>query len=169
MGANQPTRAGARALTVTAQPRLPEFDGIWPAIARPARRGFALLWVFLASFGFWSCFVLLDGGAIAPGVVSPDGNKKTVQHLEGGIIARLNVREGDIVEANQPLVELESLQARATHDILQQDYRTQLATRIRLETEKAGSASLVFPPELTETGDAEIGRILDDQRHLFTS
>ena len=60
----------------------------------------------------------LAGGAIAPGVISPDGDRKTVQHLEGGIIAQLLVRDGDIVSAGQPLVLLESLQPKATHDML---------------------------------------------------
>src|SRR6185503_8004852 len=125
-----------------------------------------LLLIFVGGFGLWGSLAPLDGGAVAPGVVSPDSNKKTVQHLEGGIIAKLKVKEGDVVEANKPLVELESLQARATHDILQQDYRTQIATRIRLEAEKSGATRLEFPPELIAKTDPEMHRILDDQQGL---
>src|SRR5262245_4021622 len=89
----------------------PGRDGVWRAVRRPARRGLAVLSVGALCFIFWASFAELDGGAIAPGVVSPDGSRKTVQHLEGGIIAKLNVRDGDTVSAGQSLVELESVQA----------------------------------------------------------
>ena len=56
-----------------------------------------LISLFLVTFCAWASIAPIDGGAVAPGIVSPDGNKKTVQHLEGGIIAKLNVRDGDTV------------------------------------------------------------------------
>ena len=147
----------------------PASDGIWQAIAKPVRRSFWLLCLFVGGFGAWAALAPLDGGAVAPGVVAPDSNKKTVQHLEGGIIAKLKVKEGDIVETNKPLVEFENLQPRATHDILQQDYRTQIATRIRLEAEKADATRLEFPPLLKGSTDPQMRRILDDQQELFLS
>jgi multidrug efflux pump subunit AcrA (membrane-fusion protein) len=66
-------------------------------------------------FGGWGYFAPLDGGAVAPGVINPDSGKKTIQHLEGGIIAEMRVREGETVTIGQPLVVLESTQARAAH------------------------------------------------------
>jgi HlyD family secretion protein len=169
MSKNNVAGTRARPLTIDATLMKPASDGLWHAVAPPARRGFWLLCIFVGGFGLWSFLAPLDGGAVAPGVVGPDTNRKTVQHLEGGIIAKLKVKEGDVVDANQPLVELESLQPRATHDILQQDYRTQIATRIRLEAEKAVATKLEFPPELNANADPAMRRILDDQQGLFSS
>ena len=70
-------------------------SGSWhPSVHVPARWGNMLIVVFVVVFGGWGCFVPLDGGAVAPGVINPDSGKKTIQHLEGGIIADLPVREG---------------------------------------------------------------------------
>ena len=157
----------ARAVTEVVM-LVPDRDGVWRAVRRPARRGLGVLSVGALCFISWACLAVLDGGAIAPGIVSPDGSKRTIQHLEGGIIAKLNVRDGDTVRAGQSLVELESIQARAAYDIVLQDYRTQLATRVRLEAEKAGAELLTFPDELS-SGDPETLRILADQQHLFAA
>ena len=87
-----------------------------PNICVPARLGKALILIFVLVFGGWGYFAPLDGGAVAPGVINPDSGKKTIQHFEGGIIAEMRVREGEAVTVGQPLVVLESTQARAAHD-----------------------------------------------------
>src|SRR5918996_2490657 len=66
---------------------------------RPRLIGYAAALLLLAGFGGWSVIAPLASAAIAPGVVSPDGNRKTIQHLEGGIIRAIHVREGDLVAA----------------------------------------------------------------------
>jgi HlyD family secretion protein/epimerase transport system membrane fusion protein len=146
----------------------PDRDGVWRAVRRPARRGMVVLGTGVLCFVYWAFFAVLDGGAIAPGVVSPDGSKRTIQHLEGGIIAKLNVKDGDTVSAGQALVELDSLQARAAYDIVLQDYRAQLATRVRLEAEKTGAELLDFPAELS-SDNPETLRLVAEQRNLFTA
>ena len=60
-----------------------------PSIRVPARLGNALILAFAIVFGGWGYFAPLDGGAVAPGVINPDSGKKTIQHLEGGIIAEM--------------------------------------------------------------------------------
>ena len=119
-----------------------------PAVHAPARWGVALVVFFVLAFGSWGCLVPLDGGAVAPGVVNPDSGKKTIQHLEGGIIAELPVREGERVKAGQPLVVLESTQARAAHETLVQQQLSLLASKARLEAERAGLARIEWPAEL---------------------
>ncbi|MGC1859273.1 MAG: HlyD family type I secretion periplasmic adaptor subunit, partial [Pseudolabrys sp.] len=109
-----------------------------PSIAFPARLGNAIILVFVVVFGGWGYFAPLDGGAVAPGVINPDSGKKTIQHLEGGIIAEMRVREGEAVTVGQPLVVLESTQARAAHDSLMQQRWSLLARKARLEAENAG-------------------------------
>jgi HlyD family secretion protein/epimerase transport system membrane fusion protein len=137
-----------------------------PVVHVPARWGVALVVFFVLAFGSWGCLVPLDGGAVAPGVVNPDSGKKTIQHLEGGIIAELPVREGERVKAGQPIVVLESTQARAAHEALVQQQLSLLARKARLEAERAGLARIVWPAEL-RTAKANIKPVLDAQQEVF--
>ena len=137
-----------------------------PAVNAPARWGVALVVFFVLAFGSWGCLVPLDGGAVAPGVVNPDSGKKTIQHLEGGIVAELPVREGERVKAGQPLVVLESTQARAAHETLVQQQLSLLARKARLEAERAGHSRIAWPAEL-RVAQANIKPVLDAQQEVF--
>jgi HlyD family secretion protein/epimerase transport system membrane fusion protein len=137
-----------------------------PAVHAPARWGVALVVFFALAFGSWGCLVPLDGGAVAPGVVNPDSGKKTIQHLEGGIVAELPVREGERVKAGQPLVVLESTQARAAHETLVQQQLSLLARKARLEAERAGHSRIAWPAEL-RAAHANIKPVLDAQQEVF--
>ena len=132
----------------------------------PLRSGVILISVFVGGFGLWAGFVPLAGGAIAPGIISPDGSRRTVQHLEGGIIRKLHVRDGDVVERGQPLVELESVQPKANHDVLQKQQRSLRITKARLDAERQGEESVEFPDDLLALG-GETLTILTAQRELF--
>jgi HlyD family secretion protein len=137
-----------------------------PAVRVPGRWGVALILLFLVVFGGWAGLVPLDGGAVAPGVVNPDSGKKTIQHLEGGIIAELPVREGEQVKAGQPLVVLESTQVRAAHEALVQQQLSLLARKARLEAEKAGLARIEWPAELA-SAQPNIKTVIDAQQEVF--
>jgi membrane fusion protein, type I secretion system len=137
-----------------------------PNIRVPARLGNATMLLFVAVFGGWGYFAVLDGGAIAPGVINPDSGKKTIQHLEGGIIAEIRVREGEAVTIGQPLVVLESTQARAAHDSLVQQRWSLLARRARLDAENAGRNQIEWPSELL-SGDQQIRSIVEKQQELL--
>lgn len=137
-----------------------------PAVQAPARWGVALVVVFVLAFGSWGSLVPLDGGAVAPGVVNPDSGKKTIQHLEGGIIAELPVREGERVKAGQPIVVLESTQARAAHEALVQQQLSLLARKARLVAERAGLARIEWPAEL-RAAQANVKPVLDAQQEVF--
>ena len=145
---------------------VPVPDPSKPSIRIPARLGNALILLFVIVFGGWGWLVPLDGGAVAPGVVNPDSGKKTVQHLEGGIIAELRVHEGDAVKAGQPLVVLESTQARAAHETLVQQRLSLLARKARLDAERAGQSRIDLPAEL-RSADPQIRRIVDAQQEMF--
>ena len=136
-----------------------------PNIRVPARLGSALLLTFAIVFGGWGYFVPLYGGAVAPGVINPDGGKKTIQHLEGGIISEMCVREGEAVTIGQPLVVLESTQARAEHESLVQQRWTLLARKARLEAESVGRNRIELPPELTR--DQQVRSIIEAQQEIF--
>lgn len=136
------------------------------SVRGPAWLGLALVALFLMGFALWASILPLAGGAVASGVISPDGSRKTVQHLEGGIIRELRVRDGDMVTAGQALLVLEDVQPKAAHDVLREQQRTQLITRVRLEAEKEEASQLVFPKELL-SHQPKIVALLDSQRQLF--
>jgi HlyD family type I secretion membrane fusion protein len=123
----------------------------------------------LGGFGLWAALAPLAGAAIAPGVVSPDGSRRTVQHLEGGIIQRILVEDGSVVQPGDPLMVLEDIQARAGYDVLRVRFHTLAAAQARLLAEQAGADDIRFPDWLIEvTGeDATALEAMVAQRQLF--
>jgi HlyD family secretion protein/epimerase transport system membrane fusion protein len=123
----------------------------------------------LGGFGVWAAAAPLAGAAIAPGVVSPDGSRRTVQHLEGGIIRRILVEDGSVVQAGDPLIALEDVQARAGHDVLRARFHTLAAAQARLLAEQGGADDIRFPDWLIEAtaDDATALEAMVAQRQLF--
>lgn len=143
-----------------------------PSLAHLTRRprvlGYAALFLLLAVLGGWSSTAPLASAAIAPAVVSPDGSRKTVQHLEGGIIEAIHVREGDFVIAGQKLVTLKATQARANYEELRERYVYLLAMEARLIAEQTGAETIEFPAELTTLG-ADESQSTRSEQDLFLS
>jgi membrane fusion protein, type I secretion system len=106
-------------------------------------------------------------GPSPSGSISPDGSRRTVQHLEGGIISKLLVRDGDTVHAGQVLLVLEDVQPRTAHDALLQENLSLLATRTRLDAEKMGLEEIAFPSVLEKAVDDVVRAVVQDQRHVF--
>ena len=76
-----------------------------PVSDRKIRRlGFGIVGVIFGLFGTWAALAPLDGAAYAPGVVTVQAYRKTVQHLEGGIVKAVLVHDGDIVKRDDPLI-----------------------------------------------------------------
>lgn len=137
-------------------------------IRRPVWLGFAMMGIFALGFGVWGTVAPLAKGAVAAGVISPEGSRRTVQHLEGGIISRLRVQEGDTVRAGQILVSLEDIQPRAIYEGLLDQYLTLYATQVRLSAEEAGRDRLDWPVELQGPADTEnLRAIIESQKRLF--
>ncbi len=136
---------------------------------RPRFYGVLGIVVLIVFFGGWSTLAPLASAAIAPGIVSPDGNRKTVEHLEGGIVKKIHVREGERVTVNQPLLTLEDVQARAQYAQLQKRYFHLLATEARLSAERSQEDVIKFPEELGATTDPEANQAVQTQLELFNS
>ncbi len=131
--------------------------------------GCVVIGLGLGGFGVWAAAAPLAGAAIAPGVISPDGSRRTVQHLEGGIVRRILVEEGSVVQKGDPLVVLEDVQARAGYDVLNARFHTLAAAQSRLLAEQAGAKDIRFPDWLIDaTGeDATALEAMVAQRQLF--
>jgi HlyD family type I secretion membrane fusion protein len=152
-------------------PQKPEEPGFGRAIRGPLLFGLALVVLFFAGFGTWSAIAPLASAAVAPGLISPDGSRRTIQHLEGGIIREILVRDGSRVEAGEPLLVLEDIAARAGRDARMANHYTLLATEARLAAEAEGAAEPVFPAEVRRAAarSPEVARILEDQASRFAA
>ncbi len=143
-----------------------------PALRRsllaPVIGGVAVCLAFFGGLTAWSVLVPLASAAIGHGVVSPDGSRRTVQHLEGGIVERLLVRDGSRVAAGEPLVVLADKAARATYDLALTQHRQHLAIEARLIAERDNKEDLTLPPELAEhAAEPEVAALINAQRTLM--
>lgn len=112
-------------------------------------------------FVIWGSFAKLDEGVTAGGQIVVEENRKEIQHLEGGIISALHVREGQIVKQGDILIELAPIQSETARDELAQEYAVQLASAHRLEALENGDSAPDFVSlreeiELDETVLTEI-------------
>jgi len=139
------------------------------ATRSPRLNGYLAIFVLLAIFGGWSFLAPLAGASIAPGVVSPDGSRKSVEHLEGGIVKTIHVAEGDQVVAGAVLFTMDDIQATARYSELRQRYLFLRAAEARLFAERDSAAQITFPAELAEAQKAETLRIMNSQNALFES
>ena len=125
---------------------------------------------FFGGFGAWAALTPLASAAIAPGTVTVDSHRKTVQHLDGGIIAELLARNGDRVKAGQILLRLEDVESRAAFDLLKAQHNALLAQERRLVAEREGRSEPAFPAELLAAeADPAVAEILAGQRRILAS
>lgn len=123
------------------------------SIRRVAFAGWLIIAIFFGGIGAWAVTAPLNGAVVANAVVKVDGNRKSVQHLDGGIIKELHVREGERVLAGDLLIVLDETQARAEYDVLTQQYAVLRATELRLLTELDHGSRLVMPNDLKARSD----------------
>jgi len=133
------------------------------------RLGLVAAGVFVLGFGGWSAYAPLASAALAPGVISPDGYRKSVQHLEGGIIRTIHVHEDDEVIAGDPLITLDDTAARSQEAEIRERYLHVLAIEARLEAEQAEAIEITFPPILLATEAPDLQKIVEGQREILIS
>ena len=121
---------------------------------------------FFGIFGGWAALVPLSGAAIAPAVVAPSGFRKTIQHLEGGIVSQIRVREGSTVEAGDVLVVLDDVRTRAEYNTARARLAASLAKAARLTAEQQGAEEADFPAELLAQAeqDPAVRALIDAER-----
>lgn len=137
---------------------------------RAARIGLWVLGLGFGGFLLWAGLAPLDEGVPTHGMVAIDTKRKAVQHLSGGIVKQVLVREGDLVQQGQPLIELDQAVARANYEAVRQRYLGLRAMQGRLLAEQAGTATVSFHPDLQQAAaDPLIRNQLETQRQLFGS
>ena len=117
---------------------------------RLRRIGIAVVAAIFGGIGLWAAFAPLGSAAIGTGVISVEMYRKTVQHLEGGIVREIKVRDGQLVSAGEVLVTLEDTQPKAQVEGLRGQLFALLAREARLVAQRDGLSQVNFPQELVD-------------------
>ncbi|EFH09063.1 HlyD family type I secretion periplasmic adaptor subunit, partial [Teichococcus cervicalis] len=131
--------------------------------------GLAATLLFVGGFGAWSAFAPLAEAAIAPGQIRSEGNRRTIQHLEGGIVREILARDGDRVRAGQVLMRLDDVQSVTGLETLRAQHWAFLAQEARLDAEARGAGEIAFPAPLRDSPDPRALEIMTSQRTLFAA
>ncbi len=133
------------------------------------RTGNLLVGCFVLGLGIWSIFASLESAAIAFGTVESESSRKTIQHLEGGIIRKILVADGDVVRAGQILISLEDTKARAEVQSLQGQLWDAMAREARLQAEQHGHERVSFPAklEMMQNENPSVAAVLAAQQSIF--
>jgi len=155
--------------------RKPAAEAVWyetlPRSTRvPTIAGVLIMAGTLMGFGVWGNMAPIAGAVVASGVFVATGQNKIIQHLEGGVIREIYVREGDIVEPGQILVDLDETAPRAELRRLSLRRIRLSAIDARLQAEMREDAEITFPDDVMEGfGLPEAKEILESQRLTFSA
>ncbi|MHB2211303.1 HlyD family type I secretion periplasmic adaptor subunit [Methylobacterium sp. CM6257] len=126
--------------------------------------GYAVIFATFGVVGTWAAHARLDRAVISPGLIVAEGSRKVVQHLEGGIVQEVLVRDGQTVRAGDVLLRIDPVQSRASNDLLRGQLDAALILEARLRAEQDQGSDLVLPPEITaRRDDRAVARMIDDQ------
>ena len=125
--------------------------------------GLATLFIVFILFGGWMAYAPLATSAVAVGKVSADLNKKTIQHLEGGQVESIYVKDGDRVKEGDTLLKLSDIQVKAQLDILKAQHQEAMALLARLEAQRESAKAISFPEALVDA------KAKSDQKNIFES
>ncbi len=133
------------------------------------RAGMIVVFLFFGLGGLWVTFAEISGAVIASGEVRVDSERKTVQHLEGGIVRKILVRNGDKVVAGQPLLQLDGTRVSATADQLLLQIAAFRIEKIRLVAERDMLAKPDWPKNDTTIPPQKFEDLLYSAQKVFSS
>jgi protease secretion system membrane fusion protein len=132
--------------------------------------GWAIVIAGFLGFVLWAVFAPLDKGVPISGKVANESSRKAVQHLTGGTVAEILVKDGDAVKAGQVLVRMNAVLVQSQIDSTLSQYYTARAAEARLLAERDGKAAIAFPPALAkEKANPRVAEVVALQSQLFAS
>lgn len=135
-----------------------------------SRIGWIVVLLGFGGFLLWALLAPLDKGVPLSGTVATESNRQAVQHLSGGTVQELLVRDGDVVKKGQVLVRMNPVVARAAVDTTEVQYLSALATVARLTAERDGVAKIAFPAELEKRrAEPRVSELMALQNQLLMS
>lgn len=148
---------------------LPELKVSYTDTRRIIHAGLLIVVLFFGLGGIWISVAEISGAVIAGGEVKVDTERKTVQHLEGGIVRAILVKNGSRVKAGQPLIELESSRVLAGVEQLRLQLAASALEIARLETEKEMGATPRWPESFPDIPLDKFSELLESETKLFSS
>jgi membrane fusion protein len=157
-------------MTVQETSAMPKPSGSRRSLSRHVLAIGVLAFVLVGGVGGWAATTELSSAIVAPGTVVVENNVKKIQHLSGGIVGELSVREGDTVEAGQILLRLDGTTVSANLSIVQNTLAQLYARRARLTAEQAGENQFTLGNivQVVPVGD-QAAAFEDSERRLFES
>ena len=136
---------------------------------RPVTYGLLTLVALVAGFGTWSVMTTISGAIVTSGQIEVEQNRQVVQHPDGGVVATINVAEGDTVAAGDLILTLDGAMIHSELAIVEGQFFEALARRARLEAERDNAAELTFAKDLLAAAPqrAEVLEKIEGQRRLF--
>lgn len=119
------------------------------------RTGLIMAFLVFGVFGVWAMVAPLDGAAHAPGTVTVRSYKKTIQHLEGGIVSDILIQNGSVVSAGDPIMIMDSTQPLAQLEIMTGQLAAQTALEARLIAERDLLEDVAYPAVLLDGDENE--------------
>jgi epimerase transport system membrane fusion protein len=123
--------------------------------------GLGVIFLLFVVFGGWMAFAPLAESSVAVGKVSADMDKKTLQHLEGGVIESILVKDGDEVKKGDLLLKLREINIKSQLDIFKTQYDDASAVYSRLVAQRDNLGKVTYPPELKNES------IIKEQNSIF--
>ena len=150
------------------------FDAWHQTVSKSSGRmslyGLLFLLIAFGGGGLWAATAPLAGAALATGTVIATGQNKTIQHLEGGIIEEILVKEGEKVETGQILLRLSRAAATANLQRYRGQYDAFLALKARYRAQLSDEDEITFPKELTDkASESAVADIIETQRSEFNA
>ncbi len=131
-------------------------------------QGLGLVLLVFGGFGAWASLAPLSSAALAPGVITIEHYRKTVQHLEGGIIRTIDVHDGDSVQQDQIVATLDDTYPRAQLEVLRGQLYIRIAQEARLAAQRDGLRIVHYPKELLDhRGDPRVQEAIRLQDQTF--
>lgn len=133
----------------------------------PMLLGVLGLVVLVGGFGGWAVFAQIGGAVIASGQIVVDQNRQAVQHLDGGVVEQVAVREGDRVAAGEAMIALDGDEIRSELTVVEGQLFEVLARAARFEAERDDAETILFPELLTEAEKPVAAELMEGQERLF--
>lgn len=141
-----------------------------PIIKKSILFGLIVIGVFIGSFSLWAMLAPLESAALAPGKIIVAGYRRTIQHLEGGIVKTIDVKDGTPVTKDQVLLTLDDSQAKIALQLKRNDVFELLGMDARLQAEKNNADKIVFSPRLlAQEKEVKVQEIMRGQIDIFNA
>lgn len=131
-------------------PAMPDGNGVDINIWPPLIRGMIVIVIAVGGFLLWAVKAPLDAGVVAEGTVTVSSNRKTIQHLSGGRVTDIFMKEGEVVKKNQVLMRLDTLQLDMRYSALSAQFISAKTSEDRLLAERNGADAITFSETLSK-------------------